>query len=276
MKTGLSISRAWDETRTRVSADGKLLMTVALALIALPAAIAQFIDPNAAAMTMQSASVGTVLLTIVVGVIGIVGQLAIIRLVVGPSLTVGEAIAHGARRTLPYIIAILLLILALFLVAIPFGAILTAMGVTLERGATPPPAAAILAILFIALLLYLAVRMLVTSAVASVEKAGPIAILKRSWQLTGGHWWRLFGFVLLFILGFIIVVGAVSLVITLIARTFFGEIEPLSVAALLVALVEAVASAAATTLFAVMIARIYVQLAGDRTAEEVSVPSSGT
>ena len=55
---------------------------------------------------------------------------------------------------------------------------------------------------------------------------------------------------------------------------FIGSVQPLSTGALILALVQAVVSAAVSTLFFVMIARIYAQLAG-RDAQ-VSVRSSGT
>src|SRR5919112_640952 len=43
---GLSISAAWEETRDILTRDGRLLTTVALALIALPAAINTLINPG--------------------------------------------------------------------------------------------------------------------------------------------------------------------------------------------------------------------------------------
>ena len=55
----------------------------------------------------------------------------------------------------------------------------------------------------------------------------------------------------------------------------FGSIEPLSVAALLTALVVSLATAAVTAMFVVMVSEIYTELAG-RDAATVSVPSSGT
>ena len=61
----------------------------------------------------------------------------------------------------------------------------------------------------------------------------------------------------------------------LLVRSLFGELEPMSAAALVVGLVQGVASAAATVIFAVMLARIYVQLNGGGAAE-VTVPHSGT
>lgn len=274
MKTSLSISHAWEETKSRIAADGRLFVIVALALLALPSAVGQFATPGAG-MTRSPESVGAAVLMIAVWLIGLVGQLALIRLAIGPSVSVGEAIAHGARRSPAYVAAVLLIILAILIASLPFVAALAALGVTFQPGAPPPPAAYIFLLVYIALLLFIAVRMLLASPVASAESAGPINILRRSWELTRGHGLRLFGFLLLFIIAVIVVVGAVSIVTNLIVTMLFGTIEPLTVAALIVALVESIASAIATTIFIVMLARIYVQLTGGAPVE-TSVPRSGT
>ena len=54
-----------------------------------------------------------------------IGQLAIVRLAIGPSTTVGQAIAHGARRFPAALGALLIIIAALFVLLIPVGAALT-------------------------------------------------------------------------------------------------------------------------------------------------------
>ena len=138
-----------------------------------------------------------------------------------------------------------------------------------------PAGAWIPLILFLALMLYLAARMLMTSPVASAEAAGPVTILKRSWALTRGHAGKLLGFLLLFLVALVVVLTAVGVMVGLFARGVFGEVEPLSAAALVIGLVQGLLSAAATTVFAVMLARIYLQLKG-ADEPEVTVPNSGT
>jgi hypothetical protein len=54
-----------------------------------------------------------------------------------------------------------------------------------------------------------------------------------------------------------------------------GPLEPMSITALILAAVLALVGAAFTTVFSIMLARIYVQLSGPDHAG-VSVPSSGT
>ena len=264
---GLSISRAWDESRAVLARDGKLMFTVALALMALPAAIAELINPSGSA---SSQNLGAAIIALVVGIIGLVGQLSIARLTVGPSLTVGEAIAHGARRTLPYLLSVILLFVGFIILALPFLGAMMALGMDFQPPVdTIPPGALFLALVLTALILAVAVRLLLASPVASIEHSGPIDILKRSWELTAGHFWRLFGFLMLFLVTAIVVLGVVSMIAGLLAAVA-GEAEPFSLSALIVALLTSVASAAVTTVFVVMLTRIYVQLAGrDAEIEEV-------
>lgn len=273
MTSRLSISKAWDETKARLARDGRLLLAVALALIALPGAIGEFLTPQARAGT--GASPVWIALLIVVTVIGVIGQLAIVRLSYGSSVTVGEAIAHGARRSLSYIGAALLILIGMLLLMIPFAAVGAAAGVTFQPSARPSGVAVLLALLFAAVAIYFGVRFILGAPVASAEHAGPLTILKRSWQLTSSYVWRLIGFVLLFVIGAVIALRAIAIVAGLLANVMVGTVEPMSASALIVVLVNALASAVATTIFAVMITRLYVQLAGDP-GTEVSVPSSGT
>ena len=268
----LSISRAWEETKAVLAHDGRLIGAVALALIALPTAVTGLINPKG--MT-GSGPLWSDVIVIIASLAALAGQLSLIRLALGPSTTVGAAIVHGLRRMPIYLLSAMLMVLALLVLAIPFGGALAALGVPLESKTIPAtPGVTLVLILFVALVLLIAVRMLMTAPVASAEEAGPVAIIRRSWELTAGHWWKLFGFLILFFIGAVVALLAVSAIAGVVAGLLFGAIEPMSPSALLVALVQAVANAAMTGLFAVMLARIYVQLAG--AGAQASVPSSGT
>jgi hypothetical protein len=273
----LSISRAWEETKRVVAHDGRLIASIALALVALPTAVSSLIDPNGVAGPSSPPSM--IALMTVASLLALAGQLALIRLALGPSITVGAAIAHGLKRMPIYLLSAILIVAALMLLAIPFGLAFAALGVPLESGERTrlpmTPGVTLAIILFLALVLFFGVRMLMTAPVASAENAGPLAIIRRSWTLTAGNWWRLLGFLLVFFLGAVVVLVAVNAATGAIAAVALGPIEPMSASALLVALVGAVANAAITGLFAVMLARIYVQLAGTSDAQ-ASVPSSGT
>jgi hypothetical protein len=85
----------------------------------------------------------------------------------------------------------------------------------------------------------------------------------------------LFGFLVIFFIGAIVLLIAVGAAAGVAAQLLLGSIKPMSPGALLVALVGALANAIITSLFAVMLARIYAQLAG-RDAARATVPKSGT
>jgi hypothetical protein len=271
---GLSISAAWEETRAILAHDGRLIAAVALALIALPTAVTGLIDPNG--IGDSAGRMGLDAIVVIASLLALAGQLALIRLALGPSVTVGAAIVHGLRRMPVYLLSAILIIAVLFLLAIPFAVALSAIGVPFDSKTVPvTPGSFVILILFVALVFYLGVRMLMSAPVASAEAAGPIAIIRRSWTLTSGHWWHLFGFAILFFIGAIVLLLAVSAAAGVVAGLFLGNIEPMSAGALLVALVQAIANAVMTGVFAVMLARIYAQLAASAEAQ-ASVPSSGT
>ncbi len=264
----LSISKAWDETRETLSRDGGLLVTIALALMVLPGIVRELVTPAAPAGQLPKVGYWVIVAAIAL-IIALAGQLAVIRLAIGSRLTVGEVIGHGARRVPAYLAATLIWILPLMLVTV----------LLMTRVSGDPEAASPLAALGLILVLcvavYFAVRMLMTSSVASAEATGPVAILKRSWALTSGHWLRLFGFFLLFIIAAMVVILAVAAVSGALGQFIFGGIDGLTVGGLFVALITQVASAAASVVLMVMLARIYVQLTGGGAAK-ASVPSSGT
>lgn len=264
----LSISRAWDEARGTLSTNASLLSTIGLAMFVLPGVIGELMTPAAPEGQLPPLGAWTIV-TVIVVLIALVGQLAVIRLTIGSRSTVGEAIGHAARRAPVYFAATLIWVLPFLLV----GAVLIGM---LARNPTSPPPAAILALLLLAcVMLFFAIRMLMTSAVASAETHGPVGIIRRSWELTAGNFWRLLAFFILLVVTLLVAAIAIGSIAGVIAALLLGGNEPMSVGALFIALVTQLVSAAVSVVLMVMLARIYVQLAGDGAAE-ASVPTSGT
>jgi hypothetical protein len=264
----LSISKAWDEARAIIARDGSLLMTIALALFVLPGVISETVTPDAPVGEFPPVGYWTVV-TVIALLIALVGQLAVIRLGTGSRATVGEAIGDGARRAPAYLAASLIWLLPFLLI----GAVL--LGLVARDPENPSGPAVIGLLLLVCVMLYFAIRMLMTSAVASTESANPLAIIRRSWELTRGHWLRLLGFFLVFLLGALFVVVAVGQIVGIIAELALGGTEPMTLGGLLTSLITQIVSAAVSVLLMLMIARIYVQLAGERSVE-ASVPHSGT
>ena len=198
----------------------------------------------------------------------LVGQLAVIWLALRPQVAVGEAIVHGARRLVPYVLAVLIWLLPILVV----GSVLSAI---LRLNAGHPPLIVALALIALTLFgAFLAVRLVLSSAVASAEAGGPLVILRRSWDLSRGNWWRLLVFVLLFWIGALCLVWAIGSVMGVLVRMMFADIGPLSVGGLLISIVSQLLSSALSIVFFVMLARLYVQRTG-ADAAQASVPKSG-
>jgi hypothetical protein len=263
----LSLSQAWDDTKAIITRDGRLFASVALALVALPAVIEGLVSPRG----MDSSAPWWVdAVMIVVSLIALAGQLALIRLALGPSITVGGAIAHGVRRMPIYLLAAILILVAMFIAAMPFAVVLTLVGVPLPASGVPAsPPAVVAAMLYLALICFVAVRMLMSAPVASAEPAWPLAIVRRSWELTAGNWWRLFAFFVLFLVAAIALVSGLGSATGVAVSLLVGPITPLSTGALVVALVQALFNTVVTTCLAVMLARIYVQLSAREEVAEV-------
>ncbi|MEO7654804.1 MAG: glycerophosphoryl diester phosphodiesterase membrane domain-containing protein [Sphingomicrobium sp.] len=260
--TTISISTAWEDTKRLLARDGKLFASVALALIVLPAVIAGVLDPRVPGEV--DAPMWFDLVVLLISLISIAGQLALIRLGLGPSVTVAGAISHGVHRFVPYFLAIIVLGLGAIVVAIPFAIAAIAMGLDIAQGSAAALTGPILILILVMalVLLFLSVRFLMAMPVASAEAVGPIEILKRSWALTDGHWLKLFLFLILFIFSAILLIGAVSLVAGSLILLAFKAIEPMSIAALIGALIEGALSGIFSVVFTLMLTRMYVQLSG--------------
>lgn len=261
----ISLSRAWEESREVLRRDGRLLGIVALALIVLPGTVQALLTPPVAEGSLPPVG-AWIAVAVVAALIGLVGQLAIVRLALGPHTTVGEAIAHGARRMPVYFASVLLW-------ALPLAAVIVFLVTKLDR-TNPQPALSISFFVLMLLMIYVSVRLVLSSAVASAEKIGPLAIIQRSWVLTARNWWRLFAFLVLFVIAMVCLLLAVTAVAGILVSALFGEAEPMSVGALILALVSEFMVALVSVVFFVMLARIYAQLSA-RDEAAVSVPITG-
>jgi hypothetical protein len=264
----LSISSAWEETKALLARDGRLFGAVALALIVLPAAVMGVVDPRVD--PTESAPGWFNLLIFVVSLISLAGQLALIRLAFGPSVTVGGAISHGLRRLPTYFLALLLLTLAIIALLLPFLFAAVGLGMNLEGGAEAAAVSGpivLLAVVFAIVILVLMTRFMVAMPVASTERVGPLTILKRSWELTRGHWGKLFGFLIVFSIAALIALMAVGVVLGSLTALLFDARGPMTFGALVESLLGAIVTGALSVIFTLMLARIYVQLSGRDTVD---------
>jgi hypothetical protein len=265
----LSLSRAWEETKAIVERDGRLLGSVALALVFLPQILLAVVGFPLGAQ----ASLASRIVYILVMLVGITAQISLNRLAIGPSVTVGGAIRRGFQRLLPLLAAFVMLAVALVLLLMLVTVILVVTGLMVLPAPGQEPPASLLLIMAILLAVSFAVLQL-SIPISAVEQGGPIRLFTRSWHLARGNYLRLLAFVLLVFVGIVIVALAAEYAFGAIVVALFGAPNPWSLSALILGILAGLIQVAFTIVSAVMLARIYVQLAGGAEAQ-ASVPSSG-
>ncbi|GIV73819.1 MULTISPECIES: glycerophosphoryl diester phosphodiesterase membrane domain-containing protein [Caldilinea] len=191
--------------------------------------------------TVLQASGVTLALSLVVGLFGLIlGAFAFLSLLaqadanaLGRELSIAASVRTALSRFWPFVgmslltgliaagIAIVAYLIFFILIFI-FAGVLTALGGALESDSVVVAVGAVILIiaLFFGLmfllllpLAYLTTRWLVAPVVIMTELKGPVDALKRSWRLTEGSFWRLFGLlVLLFILNGIVLALPLSLI----------------------------------------------------------------
>ncbi len=260
----LSITRAWNETTEFLRREAGLVLPIAFLLISLPGAIMQYAMPVAepgVPFDMEGFTRGirmVLLMLPVVVLLSLIGTIAITHLAIRAGASVGEALQVGARRFIFLFAASLMVGLAMLVALLPM--------ILLIWLSAPAPVnpGLLLLMMLVYLILFLAgwMRLLLITPVATAEAAGPVEILRRSWQLTEGHFWKLLGFVILFWIAALVLLFVISIFLGLIvALAAGGAPVPGSGAAFVALLLTAVLQAVMTSVFATMISRIYVQLA---------------
>ena len=260
----LSITTAWNETTQFVQRESRLLFPIAFLLIALPAGIIQLFMPTPGAPPSEvfAALALVIPLALIGGILGMIGTIALSYLALRPGASVGEALQAGGRRFIFLFVAWLLIGIAAALALIPFVVV---AALTSGQAAQPnqlSPAAALLLLVYFAGFLAVWIRLMLTTPIAAVEKAGPIEMLTRSWNLTRGHFWRLLGFAILFALAAGIAIFAISAIVGIVIFLIAGPPLPGTTSMILVLLVWAILQSAASVLAATLISRIYAQLSG--------------
>ncbi len=150
------------------------------------------------------------------------------RGLIGDKVTIGEAMRMARMPTVIWVSVLIPIILLIpwLIVGLLVGALIL---IKLKA------VALILGIVgYIALIpvtIWIAVRLLLTQPVVVLEVAGPVAAMRRSWQLVQGKWWRTFGIYLLATLVVLVISGIISFPFSLVGiltgggTSFFGGLK---------------------------------------------------
>ena len=276
------MSDIWDRTTEVLRGRASMLATIAALLVFLPTLIqasAQlYVNSNTMSVTaVATAAMEVSFLGLLLLVIRMWGNAAIVAAGSDPAYDQSAAIAHGARRLGPLIGITFLLGVAAVLLLVPFIALVGSSLdlAALARGQVPTAraipgggviaAALVYALIVFVVVILIAVRLILLVPVIVNERLG-IGAIGRSWRLTRGLFWRVFGVLWLFGIVLLIASSAATLLLSLLARlllggtnigaaTFIGQIGAGAVAS---------ASAVVTGVFT---AQLYRALTGREAAE---------
>lgn len=265
--SSLSVSAAWEETRAILTREGRLYISVALALVVLPQVVMAVIGSPVA----QDASALARVVYIAAVLLGIVAQIAMCRLAIGPPVTVGDSILQGLSRLISvfvvFMVGLMLVAMAAGVVSLAFGA----AGVVLIKSPGVPTAGLIVLLLVLGAFEIAILQLVVPLAAA--ETGNPLRLVSRSWELVRGHYLRLLGFVFAVLFGAGLIIVTVEFALGSAIVLALGPPHSGSMSALVLGLIGGMLQAGFTTVTAVMLARIYAQLA--RGTTHSGVPRSG-
>jgi len=172
------------------------------------------------------------LLSLIVTVITLWGQLAIIAASIDPANDRAAATRIATNRLLPVIGVSILLVIAVVLSLIPAIALFAAAGIdfsALAAGSTKPTItnggamAGALLYLFVwgVAVFFVSARLAIWQSVLVEERLG-LRSISRAWALTKGLTWRIVGVILLFGIVLVVAAGAAQAVVGIIFRLILG------------------------------------------------------
>lgn len=261
----ISMGTVWDRATEFLSDNLAAVVPIALLAIFLPMSVQSSLAP----LTVDPGPVkiAVSLLSVVLSVVSLWGQLAIIALAVDPGAGRTAATAVASRRLLPTIGIALLLLAAIMLLFVPIGVALALGGYDFQAAmsggeADAPAGGAMGFVVLYSIALgiafcWIAARLALVNPVIVAERRG-LGAIARSVRLTRGIAWKIIGVVLLFAIVAIVAVLAVKTVFGSILQIIAGSDDPVSVATVLTSVLVGLTTTGFTVLGAAFTAKLYL------------------
>lgn len=262
------MSIVWDRTTAFVGEHLGALVPLALAAFVVPSVLSSC--ASAAAVTASPGvrlSAGA--LAVLLSILSFWGSLTVIALATGAG-SLADAGRLAARRLPAALLVAIVIGIAAAIATLPVPLILAARGynvlaIAAGQGANivvDPQTSSMVALWGLVLILaffFLFTRLLLVSTVVLREGA-LFGAIGRSWALTRGHGWRIFGLLLLLALIGGVAQLAAKLVFGSVFALFFGNAPGLTTAMVLTTIVTASVQAVVMLLLAAFQGRLYVAL----------------
>ena len=210
----VSVEQAFLWAQQFVAREWRLLLPVTLAFMALPPLLVDLLVPASAQATMMPSndlanmrnqiSVVGILAGLAVVVVSCVGQLALVALGMVARISVREAIGLAFTRVPVLVAAWILICCMVTAAALPIAMLLTLAPVNQAAQFN------LMFVFLIGIFLCLCVRLMPIGPLIVERPIGPIAAIRRAWELSRGAFWRLAGALIVYTLGAFVVVAALS------------------------------------------------------------------
>lgn len=261
----------WDRALEVLRGRASIMAPIAALAIFLPTvannAVVAYGQPTAGA----GASVGTSALGAVVSLLvliaGVWGQLALLAIATDPATTRDDAGRQATRRLGPALGVVIVLVAIFALLLLPAIIPLVQAGLDMSNPQSVqslPPGTAGFSLLYVFLFALAAIvigaRLILINPVILNERRG-LGAIRQSFQLTRGLTWRIVGVMLLFGILLLIAMFAAQAVTALIFRLILGA-DALPTVTFLSSTVGAVVSTALTVVAAAFTAQLYVAVTG--------------
>ena len=267
MAEKLDLGRAWNEATALLAANKDVVLIVAGVFFFLPNVISTLLLPSQEAMVMQMEAMGanpdpedmmamigdyfaqSWWIYLVFGLVQAAGVLGLLALLTDKARpTVGEALGFGVKALVPYLLAQILLGMAMVLIPV----LLIALGAAVNEGV-----GVLLGMIGLVVAVYVWIKFSLLSPVIAIEKTmNPVKALARSWQLTKGNSFRLLAFYILLILAAGILSTIASMLLSLFA--VLGD----EIGLFATAIGGGLVSLAFTTIMLAVLAAVHRQLSG--------------
>ena len=268
----VTMGTIWERTSEVVSGRVTMLASIAIPTLFLPMIVRDAFVAYATSDTMSFATIRR-LLSIVVLLLTVWGQLAIIAATSDPATDRAGAFRIASNRLLPAIGVSIVMGIVVMLTLIPGAAMLLSAGFdfrAMAAGQTPAPGsvsgglvagAMLFALVWTLAAFWIGAKLVVWQPVLVNERNG-LRALARSWRLTNGVTWRIIGVMLLFVIVLLVAVSAAQFVTGSILRLVLGA-ENIVTARYVAGIVASAVSTALIVVAIVFTTRLYDALVGD-------------
>ncbi|WP_326525902.1 hypothetical protein [Sphingomonas sp.] len=264
----------WDRTVEFLGDNLTLLLPIVLLALFVPTSIADSLAEVSASGGF-GLKLGFAILSLAFAILSLWVQLAIVALAIDPAI--GRRMTTVAtQRLLPAVGVFLMVLVGAILLSLPivviaglsgadFAAMQDGRGAQANLGGGYALALLLAGIVIVAVALFLAARLLPLSGVIVAERRGTGAIA-RAFALSRGIGWRLVGVVILYTVVALVAILAAQTVFGSILRLVAGGEGPISIAAIITAIVVAGVKTIFTVLAAAFCGKLYTAIVAGRDA----------